>query len=53
MLSPEDRRRQSEFAARMIAQTNNGLMGCAIADLNIDHDDAHNSSPAGDPYAAR
>jgi len=52
-LSAEERRRQSEFAARMIAQTNNGLMGCAIADPNIDHDDSHDSAPADDPYAAK
>jgi phytanoyl-CoA hydroxylase len=40
LCDPQERRNQSEFAARMIAQTNNGLMGCAIADPNLDHDDS-------------
>jgi ectoine hydroxylase-related dioxygenase (phytanoyl-CoA dioxygenase family) len=40
MSSAEERREQSEFAARIIAQTNNGLMGCAIADPSVDHDDS-------------
>jgi phytanoyl-CoA hydroxylase len=39
MCSADERREQSEFAARIIAQTNNGLMGCAIADPTVDHDD--------------
>jgi phytanoyl-CoA hydroxylase len=30
--SPEERKRQSEYAMRMIADMNNGLLGCAIAD---------------------
>lgn len=36
--SPEERAKRWEFAARVIAQTGNGLMGCAIADPTIDHD---------------
>jgi len=38
--SPEQRRVSSEYAARMIASMNNGLMGCAIADptMKDDHD---------------
>jgi len=40
MLSREQRTRQSEYAARMIASMNNGLLGCAIADPNaVDEDE--------------
>jgi len=35
MLSPEERRKESEFAMRMIASMNHGLMGCGIADPTI------------------
>jgi hypothetical protein len=41
-LQPAEERKQSaEYAARMIAAMNNGLMGCAIADptMKDDHDD--------------
>ena len=41
LLNVAERRRQGDFAARMIAATNNGLMGCAIADPSVDHDDHH------------
>jgi ectoine hydroxylase-related dioxygenase (phytanoyl-CoA dioxygenase family) len=34
----EQRRQESEFAARMIADMNHGLMGCAITDPTIEHD---------------
>ncbi len=34
------RQRASRHAMRMIANMNNGLLGCAIADPAIDHDDA-------------
>jgi hypothetical protein len=40
--TPEARRRQSEFAMRMIADMNNGLLGCAIADPTA------TDNPAGD-----
>lgn len=39
--SPEERRRDSEYAAHVIASMNNGLMGCAIADPTVAHDDDH------------
>ena len=46
--SPDERRQASEYAARMIAQTGHGLMGCAIADPTIDHDhDADSTAPQG------
>jgi phytanoyl-CoA hydroxylase len=50
LLPAEDRKRASDFALRMIAGMNNGLMGCAIADPNAKHD--HNdagkkAAPAG------
>ena len=44
--SPEERRREREFAARMIADTNHGLMGCAIADPNAAEDD-HDDTQSG------
>jgi hypothetical protein len=45
--TPEQRKGASEFAARMIANMNNGLMGCAIADptMSDDHDDATHEKP--------
>jgi ectoine hydroxylase-related dioxygenase (phytanoyl-CoA dioxygenase family) len=49
LLDPQERRRASEYAARMIASMNNGLMGCAIADPTIEHDHDHDDQkqPAG------
>jgi phytanoyl-CoA hydroxylase len=50
LLPAEDRKRASDFALRMIAGMNNGLMGCAIADPNAkhDHDEAGTkAAPAG------
>jgi phytanoyl-CoA hydroxylase len=41
LLPAEERKRSTEYAARIIAQTGNGLLGCAIADptmLDHDHD---------------
>jgi ectoine hydroxylase-related dioxygenase (phytanoyl-CoA dioxygenase family) len=35
---PAQRRQQSDYAARMIASMNNGLLGCAIADPSVPHD---------------
>ena len=45
---PDERRRSSDHAARIIANMNNGLLGCATADptLRDDHDDAK-PAPAG------
>jgi len=40
------RARQSEFAARMIASQNNGLLGCAIADPTVVHDHHDDDKPA-------
>lgn len=37
----EERRMASEFAARMIASMNDGLLGCAIADPTVEHDHDH------------
>lgn len=37
--SRTDRQQASEHAMRMIASMNNGLLGCGIADPNVDHDD--------------
>ncbi len=38
LLPSAERRKQSEHAARIIAQTGNGLLGCAIADPTVKHD---------------
>jgi ectoine hydroxylase-related dioxygenase (phytanoyl-CoA dioxygenase family) len=43
-LPVEQRKLEGELAARMIAATGNGLMGCAIADPNAKHD--HDEKPA-------
>lgn len=40
-LTREQRQQESLHAMRMIANTNNGLLGCAIADPNVEHDDHH------------
>ncbi|NJL30934.1 MAG: hypothetical protein HC898_04515 [Phycisphaerales bacterium] len=45
MLPTAQRREQSEHAARIIAQTGNGLLGCALADPNLPHD--HPPTQAG------
>lgn len=44
-LPAEQRRKDAEYAARVMAETNNGLMGCAIADPTQadDHDDTDKS----------
>ncbi|MEI6085639.1 MAG: phytanoyl-CoA dioxygenase family protein [Verrucomicrobiota bacterium] len=34
-LPPDERRQQSDYAARIIAGMNNGLLGCAIADPTV------------------
>jgi hypothetical protein len=40
-MSPDERKQASDYALRMIASMNNGLMGCAIADPTPeDHDRA-------------
>jgi phytanoyl-CoA hydroxylase len=46
----QERREQSDFAARVIAQTNNGLMGCAIADPTVDHDHADDKASKSAGY---
>jgi hypothetical protein len=45
LLPPDQRRLASEYAARMLASMNDGLMGCAIADPTVEHD--HHEPPAG------
>jgi ectoine hydroxylase-related dioxygenase (phytanoyl-CoA dioxygenase family) len=49
LLDAQERRQASEYAARMIAGMNHGLMGCAIADPTIEHDHDHDDQkqPAG------
>jgi ectoine hydroxylase-related dioxygenase (phytanoyl-CoA dioxygenase family) len=48
MLASEQRRQQSNLAMRMIARMNDGLLGCAIADPDVQHDhDAGRNPPAG------
>jgi phytanoyl-CoA hydroxylase len=46
LLPADARRRASEYAARVIASMNNGLLGCAIADptMTDDHDDKPSSA---------
>lgn len=39
LLEAEERRHQTEYAARMIAAAGNGLMGCAIADPTVKDED--------------
>jgi phytanoyl-CoA hydroxylase len=45
--TPEERHEQLQLAMRMIANTNNGLLGCAIADPSVQHDHQEEKSPAG------
>lgn len=47
VLPAEERRRASEFAARVIAMTNNGLLGCAIAEPKVDDDDEKPAKEGG------
>ncbi len=42
-----DRRRDAAYAARMIASLNDGLLGCAIADPTVAHDDDDHDAAAG------
>lgn len=39
MMPAEQRRLSSDHAARVIAKLNNGLLGCAIADPDVKHDE--------------
>src|SRR5213079_1642827 len=40
LLSREERKKNSDYAMRMMADMNNGLLGCAIADPTMkDHDE--------------
>lgn len=41
LLTPEQRRAESMLAARIIAQTGDGLLGCALADPNLKDDHEH------------
>jgi len=50
LLPVEQRRQDSAHAARMIASMNNGLLGCAIADPNVDHDHDHDAKPKAGGY---
>jgi len=43
-LAPEQRKKESEHAMRVIASMNNGLLGCAIADPTVKDD--HEEKPA-------
>jgi len=40
LLSPEERRQESDHAMRMIASMNDGLMGCAIADPTVKEEES-------------
>jgi ectoine hydroxylase-related dioxygenase (phytanoyl-CoA dioxygenase family) len=46
-LPAEERAGQSEYAARIIASMNNGLLGCAIADPTPEATSAATAAPAG------
>ncbi|MEX1015710.1 MAG: phytanoyl-CoA dioxygenase family protein [Phycisphaeraceae bacterium] len=46
-LPAAERRKQSEYAAAVIASTGNGLMGCAISDPNVEHDDEPKADAGG------
>jgi len=46
-LTSEQRQAESQHAMRMIANMNNGLLGCAIADPNVDHDHDKDPKQAG------
>jgi len=46
-LTREQRQAESQHAMRMIADMNNGLLGCAIADPNVDHDHDKDPKQAG------
>ncbi len=48
-LTREQRQQESLHAMHMIASTNNGLLGCAIADPNVKHDD-HDEMPKAGGY---
>ena len=47
--TPEQRRQANEYAIRMIALANNGLLGCAIADPTAAHDDHGDDKTNGKP----
>lgn len=46
LLRPEERAGRFQYAARIIAETGNGLLGCAIADPTIEHD-PHQKADSG------
>lgn len=47
VLPASERAKRWEYAARVIAETGNGLMGCAIADPTAEHDHEEESKGAG------
>lgn len=47
LLAPEQRSRDSAYVARIIADTNNGLAGCAIADPTVDHQETPRQGSGG------
>lgn len=49
LLEPEQRRQHTEYAARMIASMNDGLMGCAISDIEK-LDAEHERAEGGEGY---
>jgi ectoine hydroxylase-related dioxygenase (phytanoyl-CoA dioxygenase family) len=44
------RKQQGDHAARIIAQTGGALLGCAMADPNISHDDHDHEQPSSGGY---
>lgn len=46
-LPPEVRKQRSEHMARVIARAGNGLLGCALADPNVPHDDHEEEKGGG------
>jgi phytanoyl-CoA hydroxylase len=46
VLPEEQRRAEYDYAARIIAETGDGLLGCAIADPNVEHDHKDEKSAA-------
>lgn len=50
LLTKEQRQQESQHAMRMIAETNNGLLGCAIANPDVDHDHDKDDNKSGGGY---
>jgi phytanoyl-CoA hydroxylase len=47
LMPAEERAKRWEYAARIIAETGNGLLGCAIADPTVEHDHDDEKAKAG------